>query len=414
VKAGGVNVFAGSEQSGRLERSEVDEDTTLFTYRRGCPASAAVSLSTSVRTQPYDAMAGLLPIFDMNLPQGLLRDHLSRRFAKGRGGVDDLDLLSIAGASQIGRLRYSGVQELRGEVPAEDLDEILAYQGASDLFTRLLERYAQYSGISGAQPKVLVRAQDAQNAHGGASHIVKAFDEAAYPELAANELLCTEGAAAAGMATTRLQMSIDRRLLVAERFDRAANGEHLGMEDFCVLDGRRSHGRYDGSYENIARLINAFVSPAALEQAREQYCLMVAYACTIENGDAHLKNFSVLYESPVAEVRLAPCYDMISTTPYLPRDSLALTLAGTKQFPARGELLTFIMAVMACAPDRAAALLEQVAHGAAVVIAKAAAYGRQHRDARPFADRLTAAITRGLQRLTAATRYSRAPRRPMP
>lgn len=149
-------------------------------------------------------------------------------------------------------------------------------------------------------------------------------------------------------------MSTGRGLLVAERFDLVPNGGYLGMEDFCMLDGRRSHGRYDGSYEHVARLINAFVSPAALERALEQYCLMVAYACIVENGDAHLKNFSVLYESPAAEVRLAPWYDMISTTPYLPRDSLALTLAGTKRFPQRDALLllTFITEVKACSPEK--------------------------------------------------------------
>src|SRR5262249_14063622 len=216
----------------------------------------------------------------------------------------------------------------------QDLQELLSYRGTADLFAHLLERYATYSGISGVQPKVLIRddAAPAKLFHRGATHIVKAFDPREYPELAANELICTSGAAAAGIATPRLELSSNRQLLIAERFDRTDEGGYLGIEDFCVLDGRRAHGRYDGSYEHIARRISAFVSNTALVRAREQYARMIAYCCAIENGDAHLKNFAVLYEHPESEVRLAPAYDIVSTTPYMPRDTLALTLAGTKTF----------------------------------------------------------------------------------
>jgi serine/threonine-protein kinase HipA len=78
------------------------------------------------------------------------------------------------------------------------------------------------------------------------------------------------------------------------------------MEDFCVLDGRRAHGRYDSSYEGIAKRLVDYVSPRAFAKAKEQFALMVAYSCIVGNGDAHLKNFSVIYRHPEAEVTLAP------------------------------------------------------------------------------------------------------------
>jgi len=40
---------------------------------------------------------------------------------------------------------------------------------------------------------------------------VKSFDPREFPELAANELVCTRGAAAAGIETARAQMSENRR-----------------------------------------------------------------------------------------------------------------------------------------------------------------------------------------------------------
>ncbi len=67
-----------------------------------------------------------------------------------------------------------------------------------DLFCYLIEKFAAFSGISGVQPKILVRDQDASSAlanteprllpsHRGATHIVKFWEPNEFPQLAANE-----------------------------------------------------------------------------------------------------------------------------------------------------------------------------------------------------------------------------------
>lgn len=396
-----LTVLAGPQPVGLLTRSDVDEDTTLFGYRQGVAAAGAVSLTMPIRADQYDAMGGLLPIFEMNLPEGALRERLRLQFAKAIPQFDDLDLLQIVGTSQVGRLRYSLHDHIDTAVPAQDLREILTYRGSADLFAHLLERFATYSGISGMQPKVLVRDGEAPEklTHQGATHIVKTFDAAAYPELAANELICTHGAAAAGIRTPQLQLSENRQLLVMDRFDLLADGTYLGIEDFCVLNGQRSHGRYDGSYEGIARRINSYVSATALAQAREQYALMVAYNCTIGNGDAHLKNFCVLYRDAESLVELAPAYDIVSTLPYLPRDTLALTLGGSKEFPDRQRLLTCIRHITGMTEKRAVELLAQVRTGVEAAIAHANDYGARHRDAGDFSESLVRVLRAGLERL---------------
>jgi hypothetical protein len=38
-----------------------------------------------LRSDQYDSMAGLLPVFEMNLPEGALRERLRLQFAKSRG-----------------------------------------------------------------------------------------------------------------------------------------------------------------------------------------------------------------------------------------------------------------------------------------------------------------------------------------
>src|SRR5882724_789210 len=173
-----VNVFVDLGPVGRLYRSDVEEETNLFQYREDVTSPQAVSVTMPVRADQYDSMAGLLPIFEMNLPEGALKERLRMQFAKTIPEFDDLDLLSIVGSSQIGRLRYAQQEQLSESVPTQDLSEILTYEGSADLFAHLLERFAIYSGISGMQPKVLVRevALPEKVTHKGATHIVKSFD----------------------------------------------------------------------------------------------------------------------------------------------------------------------------------------------------------------------------------------------
>ena len=52
------------------------------------------------------------------------------------------------------------------------------------------------------------------------------------------------------------------------------------------------------------------------------------------NGDMHLKNWSLLYPGDGRTPKLSPVYDVLSTIPYIPKDGLALSLAGEKSFKA--------------------------------------------------------------------------------
>jgi serine/threonine-protein kinase HipA len=53
-----------------------------------------------VQLPSWDTTFGLPPIFEMNLPEGVLRERLRLAFAKATGTFDEFDLLAIVGRSQ--------------------------------------------------------------------------------------------------------------------------------------------------------------------------------------------------------------------------------------------------------------------------------------------------------------------------
>ena len=64
-------------------------------------------------------------------------------FSKALGTFDNLDLLSIVGRSQIGRLRYTSIDAtLDEEVPFQSVDEILAARRDGELFSFMLHKFA--------------------------------------------------------------------------------------------------------------------------------------------------------------------------------------------------------------------------------------------------------------------------------
>jgi serine/threonine-protein kinase HipA len=65
----------------------------------------------------------------------------------------------------------------------------------------------------------------------------------------------------------------------------------------------------------------------------------------LQNGDAHLKNFGLLYED-IDSIRLTPAFDVVSTTAYVHSDVPALTLLGSKKWRDKTALIKF--AVESC------------------------------------------------------------------
>ncbi len=107
------------------------------------------------------------------------------------------------------------------------------------------------------------------------------------------------------------------------RFDVKHDGTKYLQEDFAQLTNRTqySHGeafKYSGTYEEIGILIRRYV--AAAMPALEKFFQLVVFNYVISNGDAHLKNFSLIRDDN-GEYSLTPAYDLISTVIHTPHEA---------------------------------------------------------------------------------------------
>lgn len=367
-------VWSDRRKAGILARE--GRQQYVFAYAPEADDTSAVSLTMPVRLESWISRE-LHPVFQMNLPEGALLEAIRRAIAK-LVGDDDLSILRVTGGNQVGRNRFSGIGEgcpKSGEAK-ESLDEILTYPDTVELFHELIERYALRSGVSGVQPKVLLDATD-RSTLASSGYILKTWGQD-YPQLAANEFFCMTAAQAAGLPVPDFHLSDNGGLFVMRRFDLTPDGSSLGFEDMCSLQAQGTAQKYRGTYERIARSLKDFISGEYLQEARKQFFSMLVLSTMVRNGDAHLKNFGVLYPSGQGPVMMAPVYDVVTTTVYIRNDTPALSLAGTKKWWNRKMMERFAAAHLNLSSGETGKIIAQVAGAVMETRLKIPAYMTDH------------------------------------
>jgi serine/threonine-protein kinase HipA len=407
-----IKVWTDAAEAGLLDR--LQDRGSAFAYLPGAPARRAVSVSMPVRLPSWDTPFGLAPIFEMNLPEGALRERLRLAFAKATGTFDDFNLLTIVGRSQVGRIRYTDEKDQLDEnVPFQSVDEILASRRDGDLFRYLLDKFAAFSGISGVQPKVLVRDEkdfaplpDAppklSPSYRGATHIVKFWEPNEFPQLAANEYFCLKVAERCGLDVPRYRLAEDGMALVVDRFDLRPDGTYRGFEDFCVLNARRTDEKYRGSYESsVMKRFQQFANSPDVLADLEKLFTLIALNCALRNGDAHLKNFGIVYDDVLGQARLAPVYDLVTTAIYLPKDSLALTLNGATQWPGNEALRRLGETRMSGTPAKVRQILERISDALSQTEIDLRSYIKEHAEFKDVGERMLREWEKGRHSLQA-------------
>lgn len=113
---------------------------------------------------------------------------------------------------------------------------------------------------------------------------------------------------------------------ITKRFDVKEDGTKWGKEDFATLAGKTTDNagpnfKYQFSYEEAGLLIQKYVSAWRIEI--EKYFSLVLFNFLFSNGDAHLKNFSLL-ESSKGDYLLSPVYDLLNTKLHVDDSDFAL------------------------------------------------------------------------------------------
>lgn len=366
-----LNVSIGDvEHAGQLLRASIYE----FRYLTPNPEQATVALLMPPSERLTWQDGDLFPPMDQNLPEGALFMKIREMFPKQP--MTPMHMLALVGRNGIGRLGYSLPDQAQPSIPRTlSKNELLSTRYTPEVFNELVAAYLSTgAGIAGMQPKIMVPDRPTVPIP---SLIVKAAS-AAYPGLAANEYMCLMAAKHAGIDVPSFALSDDGQMLVLDRFDLVVHDdgrvERLGFEDIAALAGLRvrdvlSDRKYQGSYQRVAELLRQFqLHSSNLHRFFEQ----VAFSIMVRNGDAHLKNFGLLYRSR-EDVWLAPMFDVVTTSiykyaqypggPELEDRTLALKLfAGkhqTKAYPTTEELLDFGRRV--CGVAQPAAVIGRIA-----------------------------------------------------
>ncbi len=113
---------------------------------------------------------------------------------------------------------------------------------------------------------------------------------------------------------------------ITKRFDVKEEGGKWGKEDFATLAGKTKDNaganfKYEYSYEEAGMLIQKYVPAWRVEI--EKYFSLVVFNFLFSNGDAHLKNFSLL-ESSKGDYLLSPAYDLVNTKLHVDDSDFAL------------------------------------------------------------------------------------------
>jgi len=277
-----------------------------------------------------------VPVFFSNLlPEGHLRDYLAKR-----AEVDserEFFLLAVLGADLPGALTIGpleGDEQLSEQHHDHEDSSVEGHSDELPLRFSLAGVQLKFSAIMEASGGLTIPASGM-----GGSWIVK-LPSARYKAVPENEFAMLELARRVGISVPENKLvdvasikglpeqahTVESKALAVKRFDRLPDGKPVHMEDFAQVFGEFPNNKYKfHSYANIAAVLWAEIG----EDAVIEFVRRLVFSVVIGNADMHLKNWSLLYHDKRTPA-LSPGYDFVSTLPYIPGDTLALSFGDSR------------------------------------------------------------------------------------
>lgn len=336
-----------------------------FEYLAGVAKEDQVSLTLPVNAGVM--RSGALPAcFGQNLPEGE-RYLAAIKLGKIARVDDDFSMCALTGQNTVGRVAVT----LDAETPPDRLGDVPVLPidvtgGGRDYFMSLYERVGYRHGISGMEHKILADSGELPGSLRASHFVVKSFDpQKGMPALNRNEFYTTRVARMAGLPVCNQEISDDGGLLYVKRFDINPEGGFYGFEEAGTLLNRNSREKYEGSYAGLFAVMRDRLDPSVIRKSSEAFFGALVLNTMVRNGEAHGKDFGVLYED-ASKVRLAPFYDLVTTGAYVANEVPALLLddeSSDKTWASEEALLNFARRHLMLPKTTAAEIVDRVGMG---------------------------------------------------
>ena len=288
------------------------------------PRNEPLSHTLPLRAEPYDHRE-IEPFLSGLLPEDIIRTRLGRILQIPRDNT--FAFLKAIGGECAGAIAFFA----EGDAPAVDEGRFRRLSdGEAGAILDSLERKPldigedgfRISG-AGAQDKLIAcwKSGAVELPLGGtpSTHIIKTAIRD-YPDSVENECFSMKLAQACGLncAKCRIAVTGGKRRYVCERYDRIeVDGivRRLHQEDFCQLlrvDPKRKYESLGGP--GVAESMRLMRELSLTAADTLEFLRRLVFTFLVGNGDAHGKNFSVLYRG--GRAALSPMYDVMSTTVY--------------------------------------------------------------------------------------------------
>ncbi len=332
----------------------------------------SICLSMPANHLTYRKHTGLIPFFDMFVPEGFLFQYLKEIIHKKEGSIDDFTILWYLADGIRTKAKLTGRKIDNKKNHKYITMEELYEQDTPDTFQMLLKMFLDRNAISGVQPKSIAVVKDKANLPAD-EYVIKTYGET-YPNLTEVEYFCLKAAKKAGLETPEFKLSKNKNFLIIKRFD----SEDLFFEEIGSLLEKTRIDKYTGSYEQIAKKIRTF-SKNILDDLKA-YFKMVVLNTLIRNGDAHLKNFGLLFNKDFTDIKLAPAYDIICTSIYIKDDKPALTINGKKEWQNKRQLIKFGKEICLLSEEEAKVSIDQCVNAVKLTLEEVRTYIKENKD----------------------------------
>jgi serine/threonine-protein kinase HipA len=295
--------------------------------------------SYAVMAQPWARKNKLHPVLSNLLPEGALRELLAKHL---KVHIDsEFEILAALGGDLPGALVATAL------APEEIPGEILGDHG----YARPVEIGGRDSeekfSLAGIQMKFSMKQKDGRyniQKSGELGDWIIKTPSTTHKYVPLNEYTTMSLAATIGVNTPEIDLvKVDRLdnlpsinlpdeqyAFAIKRFDRD-DGERVHMEDFAQIFVKYPHEKYRSvNYEQVGKVVYEYSSDGLADI--QQFARRLLANILLANGDAHLKNWSLLYPNKVAPV-LSPAYDIVTTSVYIEgEEKFALNLGRSKNW----------------------------------------------------------------------------------